>query len=349
MSKILPIIVVNYNGLDDTIECIESIVSSCINDYIIYLVDNNSGGSDSQILTEKYSTHRNIKLILNQENLGFGKAHNKVVIDQFHKLSWDYVALINNDATVNKDCLKKAIEFADKEKVDVLSMKMLDYDNRDLMDSAGHKILTNGEILPIGKDADQGLYSEANMNIGASGGACLYSRSCIEQIGFFDPHFFVGYEDAEFGMRAFVSNYKCMYCPDAIVYHKGGQTIKNVFDSQYAVQTFKNIRYTNYKLLPWPILIIMAPFKFLRLLLIIIACTITLRWGTASVLTKAFLGFYATDFSKAMTARKALRKNNKVKGSLQVIKSMNSTILHDIGNFYSIFVKKKPSAIDQYR
>jgi len=349
MSKILPIIVVNYNGLDDTIKCVESIMRSTIEDFKIYLVDNKSEGSDSLILSEKFSNNPKIKLILNTQNLGFGKAHNKVVSDHIQNLSWDYVALINNDAEVHKDCLRNAIESADKENVDVLSMKMIDYQDHNLMDSAGHKVLTNGEILPVGKNADTRLHDQSSLNIGASGGACLYKRSCIEEIGFFDPHFFVGYEDAELGMRAFVTGYKCMYCPDAIVYHKGGQTIKKVFDNQYAIQTFKNIRYTNYKLLPWPILIVIAPLKLIRLLLIIITCLISLRWSTAVVLIKALVGFYINDLGKAMAARKALRKKTQILSTLKVLKSMNSTILHDLRNFYSIFVRKKPSAIDQYR
>ncbi len=349
MSEILPIIVVNWNGLSDTVECIDSLLESDYKDISIFLVDNDSSDGEGVTLQSKYKNHPKVTVILNKTNLGFGGAHNQVLDNYLQDISYNYLCLINNDAIVTKNSLSKAVDFAVIENVDVLSMKMVDYTHRHKMDNAGHRLLTNGEILPIGSQQNVDAYNEKHSNVGASGGACLISKKCIEHIGLYDPFFFVGYEDAEYGLRARLTYHNCMYCPDAIVYHKGGQSIKKVFDTQYSIQTFRNIRYTNYKLLPWPVLIATAPYGLIRTCMIILIGFIIFRWSLSLVMIKSCLEFYIHDFSTSLKSRRALRKNRRLMGSLSVLRLMNSAVLNDIAKFYSIFVRKTPTAIEKYR
>ena len=186
MSETLPIIVVNWNGLSDTIECIDSILSSDYQYINIYLVDNNSSNDEGIHLNKKYGDHPKVKVILNDTNLGFGVAHNDVISNHILGIQFNYICLINNDSIVKSDCFTTAVDFAKREKVDVLSMKLIDYFDHNKMDNAGHKLLTNGEILPIGSQSSTDLYYKEFLHIGASGGACLYSKSCIDSIGLFD-------------------------------------------------------------------------------------------------------------------------------------------------------------------
>jgi GT2 family glycosyltransferase len=349
MQTELPIIIVNYNGLDDTKACIESIANADFTNYTIYLVDNNSDLTEQAQLKEIYQHNPKIHFIQNNTNIGFGAAHNEVIEKHIKDKSWNYVALINNDTIVERACFEKALECIYEHNIDVLSMKMLDYNQQSLMDSAGHRILSNGEILPVGHGEKQQDYISVMENIGSSGGACIYSRRCLEDIGFFDPYFFVGYEDAELGLRAFIAGYKCKYCPHAIVYHKGGQSIKKIFNTDYAIKTFKNIRYTNYKLLPWSLLLLFAPLRLLRLVLILVVSLLSLKWPVAKVAFTSFVEFYFSDFTKALKTRKTFYSKRSTISTLRILKTMNSTLIHDIENFYSIFVKKKSTAIDDYR
>jgi GT2 family glycosyltransferase len=349
MSKTLPIIVINWNGLSDTIECIESILNSDYQDIKIFIVDNNSDNDEGELLKEKYKENHLIEVVLQETNIGFGAAHNDIINNHLKSLSYEYICLINNDAIIERDCLNSALKFADKESVDILSMKMIDYSNRQIMDSAGHNIISTGEILPIGSRSHIDEYNHTFSNIGASGGACVYSKKCLDKIGVFDPFFFVGYEDAEYGLRAKLTRHNCMFCPDAIVYHKGGQSIKKIFSSEYSVQTFRHIRYTNYKLLPWPILILTLPFKLIRLSMIMLVSILLIRWSLTSVVVKSLIQFYIKDFLLSLNARKAFRKDRNMMNTIETMRLMKSTILNDIAKFYSIFVRKAPTAAEKYR
>jgi GT2 family glycosyltransferase len=349
MNEILPIIILNWNGITDTEECIDSILNSTYKDFKIFLVDNNSARQEGAKLLAKYDQHSQIQVILNEENLGFGAAHNNVIEHYLNDLTYGYICLINNDATVKNDCLRVAIDYAHRTQTDVLSMKMINYYNNELMDNAGHKVLTNGEILPIGSQKKANQYNNSFDNVGASGGACLYSKACIERIGLYDSYFFLGYEDAEYGLRARLAGLKCSYCPRAVVFHKGGQSIKTVFNQQYAVHTYKNISYTNYKLLPWSVLILMLPLRVFRKLAIIMVSLLLMRWSIAQVMITSTVQFYLQDLGLALKARKELRNRLSIMGLLDILSLMSSTIVNDITKFYSIFVKNKPTAIDKYR
>jgi len=76
---------------------------------------------------------------------------------------------------------------------------------------------------------------------------------------------------------------------------------------------------------------------------------ISLKWTVTKVSFTSFVEFYFSDFTKALEARKAFYCNRSTISTLRILKTMNSTLIHDIENFYSIFVKKKSTAIDDYR
>ena len=76
---------------------------------------------------------------------------------------------------------------------------------------------------------------------------------------------------------------------------------------------------------------------------------LSLKWTVAKVAFTSFVEFYFSDFTKALEARKTFCSKRSTVSTLRILKTMNSTLIHDIENFYSIFVKKKSSAIDDYR
>lgn len=69
------IILINYNGYADTVECVDSILLTNTNAQIIIL-DNNSHSQQGQALQQKYQHHKNITCLLSSQNLGFAGGNN---------------------------------------------------------------------------------------------------------------------------------------------------------------------------------------------------------------------------------------------------------------------------------
>ncbi|MBX2816149.1 MAG: hypothetical protein KTR24_09130, partial [Saprospiraceae bacterium] len=132
----------------------------------------------------------------------------------------------------------------------VVASKLIDYFDRRKLDNVGHQMLTTGEVVPIGFGESPQDYTETRENFGSCGGATLYSMDMIRTIGFFDPYFSTGYEDAEFGVRAVVAGYRSVLAPKACVYHKISRSVQKVRNDGYELMIRDAIWYTYFKLMP---------------------------------------------------------------------------------------------------
>ena len=94
----ISIVILNWNGLKYTIECLESLKKSTYPNYEVIVVDNGSKGNDADILEEKYKGY--IKLIRNKENLGFPGGSNIAIKQIIAQGESDYVLLLNNDTKI---------------------------------------------------------------------------------------------------------------------------------------------------------------------------------------------------------------------------------------------------------
>ena len=274
----IPIIIVNWNGYEDTIECIDSTNSLTEALYHIHLIDNGSDNDEGSKLSTLYEESDRITVHQYDKNYGFTGAHLKIWDEQIKDEQSDYIALLNNDTTVDPLWLSELVQTARDKQCGIVSSKMIQYYNRTKIDNAGHKMLNTGEILPLGHGQPISNYESPFENMGGCGGAVLYSTNMLREIGFFDNYFSTGYEDAELGLRAVVSGYECWYCPDAIIYHKGGQSIKKIFNEEYSTTIFTAILYSYFKNLSIIDLIINLPFLLFKYASMIIIDILFMRW-----------------------------------------------------------------------
>lgn len=96
----IAIILVNFNGYDDTVECVKSIMKSSYRDYKIVLVDNGSGDAD-KIKNDEF-LNSNCSVILNQVNTGFSGGNNLGIKFAEEKYKSEYYLLLNNDTVMKK-------------------------------------------------------------------------------------------------------------------------------------------------------------------------------------------------------------------------------------------------------
>ncbi len=305
MSEIpIPIIILNWNGLEDTIECMTSIL--CIDNIPIeiILVDNGSKAEEQKSLTELYGQHPEINLVLNDKNKGFTLGNDDIVQQILRREEVPpYIALLNNDTVVVTDWIKSLVETAEEYKGDIISSKMVNYYDRRVIDNLGHFMLNTGEILPYGHRDKKENYNEVLENLGACGGAVLYRTSMIQEIGFFDLYFDTGYEDAELGLRAKLLGYNCIMDPKAVVYHKVSRSINKIRDDAYLQHIQTNIFYTYLKLMPRSFLLVNMVFVIAKYFMWFVFGVFTLQLKLIRLHTKTLYLFFKQDLKLAREGR----------------------------------------------
>lgn len=312
----LSIIVLNWNGADDTINCVHSLQAQTLTPDII-IVDNNS--SDNSVRRfEKliYSASgENIKLIKNNQNLGFAGGINtglKYSIDKNYK----YVGVLNPDAAADpKWCASLISQLEAHPSAGIVTGLLLREDGKTI-DSSGDLYTTWGLPGPRNRDEPTSLApKKAGYIFGATGGGAIYRASMFKHIAMFDQAFFMYYEDVDLSFRAQLAGFKVRYTPNAIAFHKQGASSKKV-PGLAVYNTFKNLPMIFIKDVPgW--LFFTIGFKFFITYWLIFASAI--RYGNG---WPALKGFFASIllWPHSFIRRFYIQKNRKV--STHYIKSI---------------------------
>jgi len=271
----------------------------------IILVDNGSGVEEQDELIRLYGQEPDVTLVLNDENKGFTKG-NADIVQEILERDWlpEFVVLLNNDTVIAPDWLVNLVNSASQNNADIVSSKMINYYDRSRIDNVGHFMLNTGEILPLGHGDPIEKYNEAFENLGACGGAVLYKTSMIQELGFFDLHFNTGYEDAEYGLRAKLLGFRCLYEPTAIVYHKVSRSINKVRDDAFLQRIQTNIFYTYVKLMPLNFLMVNSVFAIVKYLMLLMIGIVTFRFKLLALHSRTIYRFFTYDLKVALRNRK---------------------------------------------
>jgi len=109
--------------------------------------------------------------------------------------------------------------------VGMFASKILNYDNRDIIDNVGHLLYPDGLNRGHGRlEKDDGRYDQPAEALFPSGCAALYRKEMFDRIGLFDEDFFAYGDDTDIGLRARMAGWGCWYVPTAVVYHKYSAT-----------------------------------------------------------------------------------------------------------------------------
>lgn len=233
--KNVAIVIVNYNGEEDTIECLNSINQLVMDDFklLVIIVDNGS-------LNELEIPHSEFKIgeliiIRNQKNSGFAGGNN-IGIKYALKQNADFILLLNNDTIIDKNLIKELLKiFESKEKIGIVAPKIYFakgfefHKDRYKKEELGKIIWYAGGKMDFqniigyhrGVDKiDKGQYDKIEETDFASGCCMLIRKEVFEKIGLLDERYFLYYEDNDFSQRVKKGGYKIMYTQKAIIWHK---------------------------------------------------------------------------------------------------------------------------------
>jgi len=218
-SPRVAVIVLNWNGRDDTLACLESLRQLDYPNYEVIVVDN--GSTDGSVKAVRAS-FPGMTILETGANLGFAEGNN---VGLRHALTHgaDYVLLLNNDTEVAADFISLLVDAVEvTPRAGVAGPTIYYFDRPATIWSAGGAIdWQRGDTQMIGLDeVDEGQYDAIREVDFVTGCALLTRREVIEEAGMLDPRFFMYYEEAEWCVRAARAGYKILHVPQTHVWHK---------------------------------------------------------------------------------------------------------------------------------
>lgn len=227
MSKaVFSIIMPCYNGLNYTVQAVESVLRQDV-DFELICVDNASTDGTDGYLKSIQAQHDNVKLVLNEANRGVPGGLN----DGMKLASGDYVVWLNNDIILPKDSLSLMRETLDVAGM-ALGLSKVGMVGPMMNFVGGRQLVEDAEYFPsdidtfaekFGKDNEGQIY-----HTGWLCGSCLMmTRKLVDDVGEVDERFFPGgYEDNDYCLRAQLLGYKLLIAGDLFVHHWGSVTFK---------------------------------------------------------------------------------------------------------------------------
>ena len=228
----ISVILVSYNTINMTRKALSHLFASSQNlEMDVYIIDNAYKDNSAEILRSEYP---NITLIENKLNVGFGRANNQALpfIDS------RYVLLLNTDAFVEPDTISKTVEYMDAHpKCGILGVRLLGSDG-ELQPSCRFfptpwSIFSNRTGLnKLTKSAitrDEMSWDHASVRDCDWVPGCYYliRKEVIDQVGLFDPRYFLYSEEIDHCFAAKKAGWKVTYFPDTSVVHIGGESARS--------------------------------------------------------------------------------------------------------------------------
>lgn len=196
----------------------------------VFMIDNASKDGSAEVLRREYP---HIHLIENTQNVGFGRANNQAV----PMVQGRYVLLLNTDAFVQPDTLIKTMQYMDAHpQYGMLGVKLLGRDGA--LQPSCRYFPTSWNIFLERTNLKQFFKNTKLIDDMAwdhnsvrdcdwvPGCYALIRKSVIDQVGLFDPRYFLYYEEVDHCLAAKRAGWQVVYYPDTSVVHIGGESAK---------------------------------------------------------------------------------------------------------------------------
>lgn len=215
------IIILNWNGLQDTTECLESLRQITYTSYAVVVVDNGSKGDDVAVLRQKFGDY--ICVIENNRNYGFAEGCNIGMQYALASFEPDYILLLNNDTVVDRGFLSELVSVAESEpSVGIAGPKVYLHNEPDRVQSAGGRInwWTGQATIRGWSETDSGQFDEIAEVDWVTGCAMLVKRRVISDVGLLYAPYFMYFEETDWCARCRKAGYRIVYVPGAKLWHK---------------------------------------------------------------------------------------------------------------------------------
>lgn len=321
---LVSVIIVTWNSKKHLSICMDHFLTQTFQDFEVILVDN---GSEDHALDELNGKYTKLRLRVERldTNLGFAVANNiGASLAQGH-----WLALLNADALPEPDWLEKLVSSADENpEFSFFSSRQIQANSRHLLDGAGDAYHISGLAWRryYNRQAESHCLQPAEV-FSACGAAALYTREDFLQAGGFDKDYFSYFEDVDLGFRLRLMGKKCLYTPQAVVYHVGSASTgkRSDFSVYYG---YRNLIWTFIKNMPSPLIWLYLPLHIGTLLFF--ALFLTFR-GQGRAIWRAIFDAYR-HLPKIIAKRRVIQLNQKNKPS-DLLRVMSTGLLEPYVEF----------------
>lgn len=253
----LSFITLNYNGLADTVELLQSIYSTVTSiTFEVIVVDNSS--SDIYELNAIKNQFPSVIGIQSTENRGFAGGNN-LGIDS---ASGNYIMLINNDTLIREDHFDKLLSrFENHPEIGAVSPKIVFFNPPDTIQFAGYTPLspiTLRNSLIGFMQKENGSFNQASPTPYCHGAAMIVPKKVIKEVGTMTEKYFLYYEELDWSLAIARKGYQLWYDPSQSIIHKESATIGGDSETKayYMARNRLLFAYRNIKSFQMPISII---------------------------------------------------------------------------------------------
>jgi GT2 family glycosyltransferase len=324
----ISILILSWNSAYYLPRCLASLSAQTYDYFEVILLDNGSENGPLNGLYEKYpSLDLHIEKL--SSNLGFAIANN--IGARLAHGRW--LALLNADAYPEPDWLEKLLHAAEQNpEYRFFSSRQIQFNAPYLLDGAGDGYHISGLAWRNSYNLPTEKYGLQQREVFSSCAAAgLYSREEFLKVGGFDEDYFSYFEDVDLGFRLRLHGEKCLYVPEAVVYHVGSASTgrRSDFSVYYG---YRNLVWTFVKNMPQPLIWIYLPLHISTIFFFAIYLTIL---GQGKVIWRAILdAIYG--LPKMVKKRQHIQKNKKIKPG-ELLKVMSTGLLEP----YQEFLRRK--------
>ena len=223
------VIILNFNGRQHLEACFRSLIEQEYAGAIeLIMVDNGSADGSVELMRAQFPQ---VRLIINQQNVGFAPAVNQAA----RAAGGDYLALLNNDARAATDWLAQLVELAERrrgEGVACVASRVLGWDGETIDFIMGSMNFHGFGAQPYFRVPADRLHPGEEPLLFANGGAMLVDRKVFLEIGGLDDDYFAYFEDVDLGWRLWVCGYQVVLNPKAVAYHRHHSTASTMYPYQ---------------------------------------------------------------------------------------------------------------------
>ena len=214
------VVILSWNGRDDTLACVESVLATRDETVRVIVVDNGSSDGTSEAI---HRIHPDIDLVVNTDNLGFA-AGNNAGLRRALDLGAEYVLVLNNDTIADASAIRTLVGALEADAQAAAACPLICFaEPPDLVwyggatfdPTRGRSGRVSGYREPLA--ASLGPVREVDRGTGA---AMLMRSTVLDQVGLFDDDLFLYFEDVDWSLRARRAGYGILFVPAARIWHK---------------------------------------------------------------------------------------------------------------------------------
>ena len=217
------VIVLDWNGADDTLACLASLAAAGHPASDTLVIDNGSRRSVAPAVRDRFPDVRCVELPVNVGYAGGNNVGLRLALAE----GYDFAYVLNNDTVVEPSFLRAALDAAADPRVGVVGGKVLAFDDPQRLWMTYGTVDWRQSLIHLeGWGArDTGQYDSRRDVEWVPGCALLMRREALADVGLFDEEFFAYHEDVDWCTRARARGWRVVFAPDAVVRHRGNRTL----------------------------------------------------------------------------------------------------------------------------